>query len=65
MARRADAQTPVELVGPIPRELEHYVSWSGAVSTNAAAPKVVHELIAFLNRAERSTRSQGPGMEPE
>src|SRR5439155_808260 len=38
----------VDLVGPIPREVQSYVRWSGGVSTNSAAPQVAKELIRFL-----------------
>jgi molybdate transport system substrate-binding protein len=38
----------VELVGPLPREIQHYVRWSGGVSAKAAAPQAAEELIRFL-----------------
>ena len=38
----------VELVGPIPREIQSYVRWSGAVSANSAAPQVARDLLKFL-----------------
>ena len=33
----------VELVGPIPQELQHYVRWSGGVSTHSGAPDVAKD----------------------
>ena len=38
----------VELVGPIPHELQSYVRWSGAVSANSAEPQGARDLLKFL-----------------
>jgi molybdate transport system substrate-binding protein len=38
----------VDLVGPIPHEVQSYVRWSGGVSTNSAAPETAKELLKFL-----------------
>ena len=54
----------VELVGPIPRELQFYVAWSGGVSANSAAPNVARELIEFLTGPIALPVFQAQGMEP-
>lgn len=54
----------VELVGPIPRELQFYVAWSGGVSTNSAAPNVARELIKFLTGPVALPVLKAQGMEP-
>ena len=38
----------IEIVGPIPKEIQSYVSFQGAVSTNTAVPEVAQELIRFV-----------------
>jgi molybdate transport system substrate-binding protein len=55
----------VELVGPIPRELQYYVRWSGGVSTNSAAAEVAKELIRFLASPTALPVLKAQGMEPE
>ncbi len=55
----------VELVGPIPRELQYYVRWSGGVSTNSAAAEVAKELIRFLTSPTALPVLKAQGMEPE
>jgi molybdate transport system substrate-binding protein len=43
------AATPgVNVVGPLPREIQSHVLFEAAVGTSAAAPDVVRELITFL-----------------
>jgi molybdate transport system substrate-binding protein len=55
----------VELVGPIPRELQYHVRWSGGVSTNSAAAEVAKELIRFLTSPAALPVLKAQGMEPE
>jgi molybdate transport system substrate-binding protein len=55
----------VELVGPIPRELQYYVRWSGGVSANSAAPEVAKELIRLLTGTTALPVLVAQGMEPE
>jgi len=55
----------VELVGPIPREIQYYVRWSGGVSTNSAAAEVAKELIRFLASPTALPVLKAQGMEPE
>jgi molybdate transport system substrate-binding protein len=38
----------VELVGPLPREIQSYVTFTAAVGSAAAAPDAARQLIAFL-----------------
>jgi molybdate transport system substrate-binding protein len=54
----------VELVGPIPRDIQHYVRWSGGVSANAAAPQVAKELIRFLAGPTALPVLKAQGIEP-
>ena len=54
----------VALVGPIPREIQHYVRWSGGVSTNATAPEVAKELLRFLAGPTALPVLKAQGMEP-
>jgi molybdate transport system substrate-binding protein len=54
----------VELVGPIPQEIQYYVRWSGGVSTNSAAPEVAKELIKFLTGSTALPVLKAQGMEP-
>lgn len=55
----------VELVGPIPAELQSYVRWSGGVSTASAAPDAAKELLAFLTSPRALPVLKAQGMEPE
>ena len=54
----------VELVGPIPEELQSYVRWSGAVSANSTAPEVARDLIRFLAGPTALPVLKAQGMEP-
>jgi molybdate transport system substrate-binding protein len=55
----------VELVGPIPAEIQSYVRWSGAVATDSAAPDVARDLIRFLTGPTALPVFKAQGMEPE
>ena len=54
----------VELVGPLPQELQSYIVFAAGVSTNSRAPAAAKDLIKFLTspRVIRVMRRQG--MEP-
>lgn len=54
----------VELVGPIPHELQFYVRWSGAVSANSTAPEVARDLLKFLTGPTAIPVLRAQGMEP-
>jgi molybdate transport system substrate-binding protein len=54
----------VELVGPIPRELQFQVAWSGGVSTNSAAPNMAMDLIKYLTGPIALPVLKAQGMEP-
>jgi molybdate transport system substrate-binding protein len=53
----------VELVGPIPSELQFYVRWSGAVTTNANSPEPAKQLLAFLRSPAVDAVLKAQGME--
>jgi molybdate transport system substrate-binding protein len=54
----------VDLVGPLPREVQSYVKWSGGVSANSAAPQAAKELIRFLAGPAALPVLKAQGMEP-
>jgi len=54
----------VDLVGPIPHEVQSYVRWSGGVSTNSTAPKMAKELLEFLTGPTALPVLKAQGMEP-
>jgi molybdate transport system substrate-binding protein len=54
----------VELVGPIPHELQSYVRWSGGVSAKSAAPQVARDLLNFLTGETAIPVLKAQGMEP-
>jgi molybdate transport system substrate-binding protein len=54
----------VELVGPIPREVQSYVRWSGAVSASSAAPEIARDLLKFLASPTALPVLKAQGMEP-
>jgi molybdate transport system substrate-binding protein len=53
----------VELVGPIPQELQFYVAWSGGISANSSAPKTAAELLQFLTGPAALPVLKAQGME--
>jgi molybdate transport system substrate-binding protein len=55
----------VELVGPIPAEIQSYVRWSGAVATDSAAPEVARDLLRFLTGPTALPVFKAQGMEAE
>jgi molybdate transport system substrate-binding protein len=54
----------VDLVGPIPHEIQSYVRWGGGVSASSAAPQVAKELLNFLTGPTALPVLKAQGMEP-
>jgi len=54
----------VELVGPLPKEVQSYVVFTGAVSAQARAPDAAKRLIAFLRGPSAVAVIRVQGMEP-
>ena len=53
----------VELVGPLPREIQSYVTFTGGVSANAKAPDAARALLEFLQRPDAVSVITTQGME--
>jgi len=54
----------VELVGPLPAEVQSYITFVGGVGTNSHAPDVARELIRFLTGPVAAPVIKAQGMEP-
>ncbi len=54
----------VELVGPIPPEIQFYTTFTAGVSANSKAPEAARELIKFLTGATAIPVIKTQGMEP-
>lgn len=54
----------IEIVGPIPKEIQSYVSFQGAVSKNAAVPEIAQELISLVTGSDAVPIIKSKGMEP-
>jgi molybdate transport system substrate-binding protein len=54
----------VELVGPLPTEVQSYVVFAGGVSTNSKAPDVAIQLMKFLASPRAMTVMKIQGMQP-
>jgi molybdate transport system substrate-binding protein len=54
----------VELVGPLPSEIQSYVTFVAAVSSQSKAPDAANELIAFLRGPRAAAVITSQGMEP-
>jgi molybdate transport system substrate-binding protein len=54
----------VELVGPLPVELQSYITFSGGVSTTSREPNAARELIKFLTGPAALPVIRAQGMEP-
>jgi molybdate transport system substrate-binding protein len=54
----------VELVGPLPSEIQSFVRWSGVVGTNSAAPLMARDLLKFLAGPKAVPVLKSQGMEP-
>jgi molybdate transport system substrate-binding protein len=54
----------IDIVGPIPKEIQSYVSFQGAVSTNAIVPEAAESLIRFMTGPNAIPIIKSKGMEP-
>jgi molybdate transport system substrate-binding protein len=54
----------IDVVGPIPRELQAYVSFESAVGTNARQPTIARKLLEFLAEPNTVAVIRQKGMEP-
>jgi molybdate transport system substrate-binding protein len=58
------ATSGVDVVGPIPQELQAYVSFQGAVSKNAYQPSTARKLLDFIAEPDVAAVIRRKGMEP-
>lgn len=56
--------TGVELVGPLPPELQSYITFVAGVGSQARTPKAASELITFLRGPKAIAVIKAQGMEP-
>jgi molybdate transport system substrate-binding protein len=54
----------VDIVGSLPPEIQSYVFFAGAVSTNAVVPDIARDLIKFLTGPAAIPVIRSKGMEP-
>ena len=54
----------VDVVGPLPPEIQSYVFFAGAVSANAVVPDIARDLIKFLTGPTAISVIRSKGMEP-
>jgi molybdate transport system substrate-binding protein len=54
----------VELVGPLPGEIQSFIRWSGVIGTNSAAPLMAKDLLKFLAGPTAVPVLKSQGMEP-
>ena len=54
----------VTLVGPLPPDVQSYVTFTGGVSSNARAPDAARQLITFLTGPTATPVVRAQGMEP-
>jgi molybdate transport system substrate-binding protein len=54
----------VELVGPLPPEVQSYIVFAAGVSTNSSAPAATKELLKFLTGPRAISVMRSQGMEP-
>ena len=54
----------IELVGPLPPEIQSYITFTGAVSANARVPDTARELLQFLRGPNALRVIKAQGMEP-
>ena len=53
----------IDLVGPIPEEVQHYVQWDGAVSAGSSVPEQGAALLSFLKQPRSTAVMKRQGME--
>lgn len=54
----------VDLVGPLPPELQSYVTFVGGVGTRSSVPDVAAQVLTFLTSATAAAVMRAQGMEP-
>jgi molybdate transport system substrate-binding protein len=54
----------VELVGPLPPEIQSYVSFTAGISARSKEPAAARDLIAFLTGPIAAPVIKAQGMEP-
>jgi molybdate transport system substrate-binding protein len=54
----------VDLVGPLPAEIQSYVTFVAGISSESKVPEAANELIAFLLGARAAAIVRSQGMEP-
>jgi molybdate transport system substrate-binding protein len=54
----------VDLVGPIPAEIQSYITFTAGISAKATAPEAAHQLLQFLKGPAALPVIQAQGMEP-
>ena len=54
----------VELVGPLPQEIQSYVVFAAGASTNSTVPKLAKKLINFLRSPQAIAVMKSQGMHP-
>jgi molybdate transport system substrate-binding protein len=55
----------VELVGPLPPELQSYITFTAGVSTSSGVPSAAKDLISFLTGPSAIQVMKSQGMEPK
>lgn len=54
----------VDVVGPLPTEIQSYVDFAGAVGANAMVPDIARQLLAFVTGPAAIPVIKAKGMEP-
>jgi molybdate transport system substrate-binding protein len=54
----------VEVVGPLPQEIQSYVYFEGGIATNASAPDAARDLLKFMTERSTARAIESKGMEP-
>jgi molybdate transport system substrate-binding protein len=54
----------LDIVGPLPREIQSYVVFAGAVGANAVVPDIARDLIKFVTGPAAVPVIRAKGMEP-
>lgn len=54
----------IDVVGPLPQEIQSYVYFEGGVATNASAPDAARALLKFLTGGSAVRVIESKGMEP-
>jgi molybdate transport system substrate-binding protein len=54
----------VELVGPLPPDIQSYVTFTAGISANSRAPEAARDLIKFLTGPTATPVIKAQGMEP-